>query len=66
MTHPLSEDTLALPSSPTDSRAASNRLPYRPPFLTALAVNSHTEAGKPSQNPSEYFVAGSVDAAPVS
>lgn len=48
MTHPLSEDTLALPSSPTDSRAASNRLTYHPPFLTALAVNSQTTGnGKP-------------------
>ncbi len=48
MTHPLSEDTLALPSS----SAGSNRLPYRPPFLTALAVNSHT-GGKPSGYPAE-------------
>lgn len=52
MTHPLSEDTLALSSSSVDSQAVSNRLPYRPPFLTTLAVNSHT-GSKPSTLPGE-------------
>ncbi len=43
MTHPLSKDTLASTTSASAvTNAASNRLPYHPPFLTALAVNSHT------------------------
>lgn len=43
MTHPLSKDTLALTTSASAvTNAASNRLPYHPPFLAVLAVNSHT------------------------
>lgn len=59
MIHPLSDDTLALPSSSAGSRTASNRLPYRPPFLTILEVNSHT-GSKPSTTPSEWHGAHST------
>lgn len=42
MTHPLFKDTLTSTSESAVTDVASNRLPYHPPFLAALAVNSHT------------------------
>lgn len=55
-----SEGVFSLPSQSAGSQGGSCRLPYRPPYLTTLPVNSHT-ATKLSLTPSEWHGSGSTN-----